>query len=272
MGNSRNMHQFDEETRTELTGENTFEGYIHPDWNIGDNPNGGYLVSLALNAISQLVPHPDPVSVTTHYLRPGTSGSVCHLTVDIIRIGTTLSTARATLIQADKERIVVIAAFSDLSQPAGIDSDITIAPVPIKPATACVTRQSDIQDGLPLPIMSRMEVLLDPDLTVPGKAGEARMSGWIGFRDGRDPTTNALPLFTDSFPPSPTGYLSTIGWVPTIELTVHCLAVPAPGLIQAEFVTDSLKDGRMIESGSLWDSNGHLIARSRQLGLVMSRD
>ena len=38
------------------------------------------------------------------------------------------------------------------------------------------------------------------------------------------------------------------------------------------FITDDLVDGRMIESGSLWDSQGKLVAECRQLGLVLLRD
>ena len=97
------------------------------------------------------------------------------------------------------------------------------------------------------------------------------MSGWIRFVDDRAPDGKALALFADGFPPSPLSYLGAIGWVPTIELTVHVLAKPAAGWIQAQFKTDSLKNGRMIESGALWDSNGTLVAQSRQLGLVMNR-
>ena len=59
------------------------------------------------------------------------------------------------------------------------------------------------------------------------------------------------------------------GWVPTIELTVHVRKRPAPGWIQARFECDDLSDGRLVESGTLWDSTGAVVARSRQLGLLL---
>ena len=113
--------------------------------------------------------------------------------------------------------------------------------------------------------------MLSPETAVPG-GGKAEVSGWIRFHDDRAPDPRALLLFCDSFPPSPFGRLGVIGWVPTIELTVHVRRRPAPGWIKARFVTDDLTDGRMIESGCLWDSEGQLVAEARQLGLVRAND
>ena len=98
------------------------------------------------------------------------------------------------------------------------------------------------------------------------------MSGYIRFADGRAPDTRSLVLFADAFPPSVFSSLGVVGWVPTVELTVHVRARPAPGWIKAVFTTDDLSGGRMIESGKLWDSQGRLVAQSRQLGLVMNSD
>ena len=65
--------------------------------------------------------------------------------------------------------------------------------------------------------------------------------------------------------------MGSVGWVPTIELTVHVRRRPAPGWVLARFECDDLAGGRMIETGSLWDSSGALVARSRQLGLLLER-
>ena len=104
-----------------------------------------------------------------------------------------------------------------------------------------------------------------------GSTNVAKVAGWIRFLDGREPDTGSLPLFTDTFPPSTFSLLGVVGWVPTIELTVHVRCRPAPGWIQAEFSTEDLQQGRMIESGRLWDSTGQLVAQSRQIGLVMQQ-
>jgi acyl-CoA thioesterase len=261
-------HQFDQECHLSQVADGRFRGHVVADWNIGDNPNGGYLVSISLKALKTLLPHPDPISVTTHYLRPGSPDEPCDIHVDVLRSGRTLSTARATLSQNGKERIEVLAAYADLSQSAGVEATSTMAPPHLPDPDACTPRTGDLQ-GLDLPITSRLDIRLDPDLAVPGASKTAEMAGWIRFTDGREPDTLALPLFADAFPPSPLSMLGKVGWVPTIELTVNLIARPSPGWIQAQFRTDSLAGGRMVESGALWDSSGTLVAQSRQLGLVV---
>ena len=92
------MNQFDNETRL-VAGEGGFTGLVHPDWNIGNNPNGGYLLALAVTALRQQAPHhPDPLSITVHYLRPGLANQPCRIDASTLRSGRTLSTARATLL------------------------------------------------------------------------------------------------------------------------------------------------------------------------------
>lgn len=265
------LSQYDDETAVERVAERRFLGRVSSQWNIGDNPNGGYLVSLITQALSQAIDHPDPISVTTHYLRPGLADTECEIDVDVIRSGRTLSTVRATLSQEGKARLSLLAAYSDLSVPAGLDSDITLA-VPVLPAPdACVQRSAENQ-GVALPILRRLDTRLDPACATPGASEQALIRGMIRFLDGRAPDPRSLVLFADSFPPSPFSKFGSIGWVPTLELTVHVRRRPAPGWIVAELRTDDLNEGRMVESGALWDSEGHLVAQSRQIGLVMKRN
>lgn len=96
------------------------------------------------------------------------------------------------------------------------------------------------------------------------------MAGWIRFVDGRPADSLALALFADAYPPSLFTALGSIGWVPTLEMTVHIRRRPAPGWLMATFESDDLAGGRMIETGSLWDAEGHLVARSRQLGMLLT--
>ena len=108
---SRMTHQFDEETRLQPGPDGRWTGRVHPAWNIGANPNGGYLMSLAMSAMGRLVPqHPDPLSITAHYLRPGSAGVDCEVEATVIRSGRSLTTARATLVQEGKPRLEVLAA------------------------------------------------------------------------------------------------------------------------------------------------------------------
>ncbi len=45
-------------------------------WNVGNNPNGGYLLAIAVKAMIADAGRPDPVTVTAHYLSPPSEGPV----------------------------------------------------------------------------------------------------------------------------------------------------------------------------------------------------
>ena len=214
---------------------------------------------------------PHPVTVTTHYLRPGVPDTHCDINVEVVRTGRSFSTARATLTQRGKPRLSVLATFGDLTQSMGSDKLIHIAPPEIPGPESCVERDGAIQQ-IHLPITQRVDARLHPEMADPLTYKNPDMLGWIRFQDGRAPDPRSLLLFCDAFPPSVLGAVDAVGWVPTVELTVHVLRPPEPGWIQATLNTDSLVMGRMIETGTLWDQQGNLVAQSRQIGLVVPRD
>jgi acyl-CoA thioesterase len=260
------MSQFDDETRLTALGDGAFEGQVSPDWSIGSNPNGGYLLALAAKSIAALTPeHPDPLSITVHYLRPGLGSQPFRIHAQVLRSGRQLSTCRATLMQDDSARIEVMAAFGNLG--AGAQAVIEPPAPAIAPPEQCIPRSGD-QQGIKLPIMDRLDIRLHPDEVQTKVGGRAQITGWIRFKDARAPDPIAALLFADAFPPSVFGRIGATGWVPTVELTVHLRRRPAHGWILGQFRTGDLADGRMIEDGTLWDANGRLIAQSRQLALV----
>ena len=260
------MSQFDEETRLTALGDGAFEGQVSPDWSIGSNPNGGYLLALAAKSIAALTPeHPDPLSITVHYLRPGLGSQPFRIHAQVLRSGRQLSACRATLMQDDSARIEVMAAFGNLG--AGAPAVIEPPAPAIAPPEHCIPRSGD-QQGIKLPIMDRLDIRLHPDEVQTKVGGRAQITGWIRFKDARAPDPIAALLFADAFPPSVFGRIGATGWVPTVELTVHLRRRPAHGWILGQFRTGDLADGRMIEDGTLWDANGRLIAQSRQLALV----
>lgn len=263
------MTYFDSETAVTRAGT-SHTGHLSGEWNIGDNPNGGYMVACALRAVAAEVAHPDPISVTTHFLRPGTPDRPFEVDVDVIRSGRMSSVARATFLQDGKERIELLCAFGDLDAAVGIDTQMTIPAIEIPPPDACPQRSGESQ-GIHLPILNRLDVRIHPEQAKAGTYPRAEVSGWIRFVDQQDADTFALPVMADAFPPSPFAMLGVVGWVPTLELTVHIRRKPAPGWIRAQLITQDLDAGRMIESGLLWDSTGALVAQSRQLGLVMQQ-
>lgn len=257
---------FDAETRVVPDGPGAWTGTVAPGWNIGANPNGGYLLAIVGSALREAVPaQPDVLSVTAHYLKPGLPTQPCRVDAAMLRSGRSLSTVRAALSQADGTRIEALAAMGVLD--AAAEPRLEPPPPDLPPPDACVPRSGGEQ-GVVLPIVERLDVRLHPDEARAGHAGRARVSGWIRFRDGRDPDPLSLLLFADAFPPAVFGLLGAVGWVPTVELTVQLRHRPAPGWVRAEFVTTDLSDGRLIEDGRLWDARGRLVAQSRQLALV----
>jgi acyl-CoA thioesterase len=248
---------------------NGFVATVSPAWNIAANPNGGYLLAIVMAAITEAPGRCDALSVTAHYLRPGTGGAEADVEVDVVRSGRTLSSVRAVLRQDGKERVLVMAAMGTLDDAADADGAFHLSPTHevIPPPEACVDR-ADLAQGVELPILSRLDVRIHPDDAVANPNNPAQLRGWIRLRDGAPPDSQALLLFADAFPPSVFTRFGNVGWVPTIELTAHVRAKPAQGWVQAAFVVDDFSNGRLVESGTLWDSAGEMVARSRQLGLL----
>jgi hypothetical protein len=75
-------------------------------------------------------------------------------------------------------------------------------------------------------------------------------------------------LAVDAFPPAVFHLELPAGWVPTLEMTVHVRDLPAPGPLTGLFRTRYVTNGLFEEDGQLWDSDGRLVALSRQMGLV----
>ncbi|MDH3293691.1 MAG: thioesterase family protein [Acidimicrobiia bacterium] len=244
-----------------------FVTVLTDSWNIAGNPNGGYALASSLRAISSLVPdHPEPISVTTHYLRPSEAGREAAIEVEVVRRGRRNSTLRSVMTQDGRPRITSLVTASDLGQ-WPTTRQLDIAPYRLPDPDACVDR-ADLPQGVDLPILSRVDVRLDPATVKPGRSAQALVAGWIRFVDGTEPTALALPLFADAFPPSPLSLFGQVGWIPTVELTVQVRARPRPGWIGACFQARDIGGGMLVEDGLLWDSVGSLVAQSRQLALL----
>ena len=72
----------------------------------------------------------------------------------------------------------------------------------------------------------------------------------------------------DAYPPTIFNADLPVGWTPTVELTTHVRARPAPGWLRCAFTTRFVTGGFLEEDGVVWDDTGALVAQSRQLALV----
>ena len=119
--------------------------------------------------------------------------------------------------------------------------------------------------------MGRVDLRLHPDdagFASGAPSGEPRVRGWFRLRDGESIDTLGLLLAVDAFPPTAFNARLPVAWTPTVELTAHVRARPAPGWLRCAFTTRFVTGGFLEEDGEIWDDSGRLVAQSRQLALI----
>ena len=123
----------------------------------------------------------------------------------------------------------------------------------------------------PPPFMGQVDLRLHPDdaaFAVGHQSGQPLMRGWFRLPDAEPVDTVALLCAVDAFPPTVFNARLPIAWTPTVELTAHIRARPAPGWLRCRFATRFVSAGFLEEDGEVWDSAGRLVGQSRQLALV----
>ncbi|WP_405164002.1 thioesterase family protein [Nocardia sp. NBC_01499] len=257
---------FDSDTASERVGEHEFELTLTDRWTtfIGTT-NGGYLLASCLQALCNDVPHPDLLSASAHFLRPGSPGPA-RITTDVARIGRRTSTGAATLLRDNREIVRVLATFTDLGTadgPTKVNGKPPALPAPEK----CVDAFEAFTHPRP-PISQRTEARM---ADVPGfwrgkPGGASATEFWVRMADGRDADPIVLAFLVDSA--APIVFDLGIPGSATIELTVHIRKRPAPGWLACRVTTNFLIDGFHEEDFEIWDSTGALVAQSRQLAIV----
>ncbi|MFF4527739.1 thioesterase family protein [Streptomyces sp. NPDC001407] len=242
-------------------------------WTIFGAVNGGYLLALLGRALGAALPHPDPFSVTAHYLSASRPGPAVVRT-ELIRTGRTLSTGQASLVQkagdgTEVERIRVLATYGDLGT---LTDDIrtTAKPPAMPPYEHCLGKEDGPVAGLAPEISGRLDIRLDPATAgwaAGTPSGRGEMRAWFGLEDGRPADALSLLLAVDALPPT-AFEMGLNGWVPTVELTAHIRRRPALGPLRVSITTRNLAGGFLEEDAEVWDSEDRLVAQSRQLALV----
>lgn len=97
--------------------------------------------------------------------------------------------------------------------------------------------------------------------------GKAEYCGYCYFVDGSEATLATAAVFLDGSVPSILGVYVT-GWVPSINWTVQFKSHPSKGPLRFRLKTSHVYGGFLEEDGELWDSEGKLVALSRQLAMV----
>ena len=273
--------EFDEGSAvTARVGEpGVYDSALGKGWRIGGGVNGGVLLAIAGRALATELgtadgdrpAHPDPLAISAYYLTPGVPGPATVRT-SVVRRGRAVSTGQASLAQDDGaggevERVRFLATYGDLES---VDGDITTsaAPPDLPPPDRCISAAQAPPDFLKhASLLQRLDMRLDPATTgwaVGKPSGNGVIRGWLRMADGREPDPLLLLLAVDALPPV-AFELGLPGWTPTLELTAHVRARPAPGWLRVSLTNRTLAGGFLEEDAEVWDSEGRLVALSRQL-------
>jgi acyl-CoA thioesterase len=259
-------HPFDTDTRVEPVAERAYAATLTDRWNaLGGVPNGGYLLAVCLQALRGDLPFPDPLVASASYLRPAATGPA-EVHTEVVRTGRSVATGEARLVQGGKETVRVVATFGDLAAANG-RTQVHARPPELPPPDAAI----DLLDGGSLPGVSITERFDYRAAALPGWAqgrptGEAEVAFWMRFRDGREADSLALAALVDAAAPAVLE-LGVHGSA-TMELTVHVRGRPAPGWLACRAATRYVIGGYHEEDFEIWDSEGRLVAQSRQFALL----
>jgi hypothetical protein len=269
-------YELDRGIAVERTGPGEYAAILDAGWVVGGGVNGGYLLAVLGNAIREELDdagQPDPVSVSAYYLSPSVPGPAV-VRVRRVRTGGQRSTVAASLCQQqdgqEVERITALAVFGDLDRmPTEVQREI---PPPEMPAIEdCVEARLAPEEVRKMaPLLERFGTRLDPAYVgwrVGAPSGSGVIQGWFKLVDDRPLDPIALLLVVDALPPV-TFDLGLPGWAPTLELTAHVRARPAPGWAMVRHATRNVSGGLFEEDCEVWDATGRLVAQSRQLALL----
>ncbi|WP_235547630.1 MULTISPECIES: thioesterase family protein [unclassified Nocardioides] len=260
-------YEFDTHTAVHPNGDGTYAAELAAGWVVGGGVNGGYLLAVIGTALRATFPtKPDPLAVSAYYLAAGTPGPA-EVAVDVRREGGSVATASVELRQEGQARIAALATYGDLDR-LGDDVRTTAEEPFLPPPDECVANTLAPEEILTMaPMMGRFDMRFHPDhvgWAVGQPSGRGEISAWFRLADGREPDPVTLLMVLDALPPV-TFDLGMMGWAPTLELTAHVRAKPAPGWLKVRHATRNMAGGMFEEDCEVWDSTGRLVAQSRQL-------
>ncbi|MBC7375066.1 MAG: thioesterase family protein [Frankiales bacterium] len=241
------------------------ESDLDPSWAVGGKPHGGYLLRTAVTAALD-VEHPHPLAVSAHYVSSPVPGRV-QIDVEPVRRGRRVSMSRIRLSQEGLPRVEVLLSAGRLHPDSEPHWSRPGGPPHLPPLQHCPRMPSVGPTGHIVAYFDHVEARLDPATTrwtAGDPQGAAEVRGWMRRADRADADVLDLLVFCDAMPPV-TFDLGLMGWVPTLELTVHLRSLPAPGWLRVVQRARLLQDGWLDEECEVWDSRDRLVAQARQL-------
>ncbi len=279
------MAELAKATSTEPTGEiGRRTALLDEQWCVGPKMHGGYLLAvLAQAAVDEIADdgsgspggtagpaHDVPEAVTGTFLRAPEPGPAV-VTVDVLRRGRGATQVRARLDQDDRPCVEVALVLGAVPGPDPHEGDVSPTPITLTPFEQCERRPVETADGRgALPLMDVVDTRLDPaslGFLRGHPTGEGRLSGWAELDTREVWSPLGLLVALDVLPPACFD-LGLTGWSPTMSLTAHVHARPAPGPLRVTQWVDHLVGERMHETCRVWDATGRMVGQATQLAAV----
>ncbi|WP_030906427.1 thioesterase family protein [Streptosporangium amethystogenes] len=260
------MTKFDEATGAIRVDETTYDVCLDPGYSIGGPLNGGYLMAVLLRAVVDASPHEHPVTTSAQFLRAAVPGPA-QVRLEQIKTGRTATMTRASLVRDGDSIIESLVTTATLG---GAVPDWTDGPsVTMPPMEQCLWLPAPkIESNMTL--NAQMELAFDPPTIgwLEGRpSGRPEARAYFRMAEPQDPDPYVLALAVDCLPPVVFS-AGERGWAPTVDLTWHLRALPAPGWLTVIAGGRLISDGWFDEDVEVWDSTGRLVAQSRQLARV----
>jgi len=264
-------HPFDAATAVTAVEPGVYEGTFDRGWWVDVGPNGGYIASIILRALTDSVESDDrqPRSLTVHYVRRPEEGRF-EVRTTLERTGRSLTATTARLMQDGDLLATAQAAFSSPRSGDGF-SDV---PLPDAPAADDIP-EIPLPESMIPPIARHFDYRWALGAFPYTGADAAFTGGWIRPKEPRPVDALLLATFADAWPPAVFSRRTTPVGVPTVDLTVHFRGELPPDSAADDwcFVTfraGVAAGGFIEEDGLIWSSSGELLAQSRQLALYLS--
>lgn len=262
------MTTFSEGTAVSPLGEGRYGAELTEAFGFETKPggpfvlNGGYLMAVLMRAAVAESEHSHPISTAVSFLRPGLPGRA-EVVVERRKEGRTASMLRASLVQNGEALLDALVTTGTLD-PDAKPVYLGEPPAPMPAPEECPPRGRERpQKGFP----AHVDMRFDPavmDWLDGSPTGRPEMRAHVRLADGDEPDPYVLALAIDALIPVVTN-AGFPGWSPTVELTWHLRALPAPGWLAVHGTGRMVSEGWSDEDVEIWDAAGNLVAQSRQL-------
>lgn len=254
------MGSFEDDTAVTPVSASRFGCIIDPSWWVITGPNGGYLAAIVVRALDLRFETGDrPLrSLTVHYLRAPEPGAA-EAEVLPEREGRNVTFARVQMSQDGRIFATALAVLARSGE--GFELDAAVAPEVVAPDSIEPLGASD--EAPPFARHFDFRPALHP------AEGEAITGGWLRLREDRELDAALVAALCDSWFPAIFAILHRPMAVPTLDLTVHLRRpLPRPAdWVLGRYFTRTVGEGLLEEDAELFDTQGRLLAQSRQLAL-----